>query len=331
MDDSDSSSDDETLLPQKVNVGGSSSYYKVETELGKGAFGHVYIGRHINGPLPGLEFALKFERRRYKGPPQELHVYDDLGGSHGVPRVYYKGKQGGYYVMVMDLLGPSLLDVMNNKSHTMSVEMVACIAIEAISILEKIHSKGYVHGDVKPENLLLGRLGSSDEKKLFLVDFGLATKWRNASSGLHVEYAQQPNMFRGTYRYASVHAHLGRKHSRRDDLESLAYTLVFLLCGRLPWQSFELVQIRILDRSTLKVLRRYHHDVADVGLAQHIQKGNEDGLFISSVASCSNLWTLIMDTGTGFTSQVYQVSPLFDNKVLHPTTTPFSDLISCML
>lgn len=104
----------------------------------------------------------------------------------------------------------------------MSIEMVACIAIEAISILEKMHSKGwvpplcydcyflnhcsvnglllwvvnrslitvhfctliineckcdfygsYVHGDVKPENFLLGPPGTPEEKKLFLVDLGL--------------------------------------------------------------------------------------------------------------------------------------------------------------
>ncbi|XP_028056887.1 casein kinase 1-like protein HD16 isoform X1 [Camellia sinensis] len=74
---------------------------------------------------------------------------------------------------VMDMLGPSLWDVWNNNSHTMSIEMVACIAIEAISILEKMHSRGYVHGDVKPENFLLGPPGTPDEKKLFLVDLGL--------------------------------------------------------------------------------------------------------------------------------------------------------------
>ncbi|CAL5407198.1 unnamed protein product [Camellia sinensis] len=51
--------------------------------------------------------------------------------------------------------------------------MVACIAIEVISILEKMHSRGYVHGDVKPENFLLGPPGTPDEKKLFLVDLGL--------------------------------------------------------------------------------------------------------------------------------------------------------------
>ncbi|KAM0044146.1 putative protein kinase CK1-CK1-Pl family [Helianthus debilis subsp. tardiflorus] len=412
-------------LPEKVQVGGSPSY-KIERKLGKGGFGQVYVGRRINAPVPhertgsgAVEVALKFEHRSSKGcnygPPYEWQVYNVLGGSHGVPRVHFKGRQGDYYIMVMDMLGPSLWDVWNNNSHTMSIEMVACIAIEAISILEKIHSRGYVHGDVKPENFLLGPPGTLDEKKLFLVDLGLATRWRDASSGLHVEYDQRPDVFRGTVRYASVHAHLGRTGSRRDDLESLAYTLVFLLRGRLPWQGFQgenkgfLVSKKKMatspetlcsfcpapfrnfveyvvnlkfdeepnyakyvslfdgivgpnpdirpintdgaqklighkrgrltmeqedDEQPKKKIRmgmpatqwisvynarrpmkqRYHYNVAEVRLAQHIQKGNEDGLLISSVASCSNLWALIMDAGTGYTSQVYQLSPLFLNK-----------------
>ena len=62
---------------------------------------------------------------------------------------------------------------------------------------------------------------------------------------------------------------------------------------------------------------RYHYNVADARLAQHVSRGNEDGLFISSVASCSNLWALIMDAGTGFISQVHELSPYFLHKVLY--------------
>ncbi|XP_077217988.1 casein kinase 1-like protein HD16 isoform X2 [Tasmannia lanceolata] len=415
-----------TPIPEKVQVGGSPMY-KIERKLGKGGFGQVYVGRRLSAAPGGvdrttgpgaIEVAVKFEHRSSKGcnygPPYEWQVYNNLGGSHGVPRVHFKGRQGDYYVMVMDMLGPSLWDVWSNDSHTMSIEMVACIAIEAISILEKIHSRGYVHGDVKPENFLLGPPGTSEEKKLFLVDLGLATKWRDSSTGQHVEYDQCPDVFRGTVRYASVHAHLGRTGSRRDDLESLAYTLIFLLRGRLPWQGYQgenkgfLVckkkmatspetlccfcpqpfrqfleyvvnlkfdeepnyakyvslfdgivgpnpDVRPLntdgaqkvghkrgrltmeeedDEQPKKKVRmgmpatqwisvynarrpmkqRYHYNVADARLAQHIVKGNEDGLFISSVASCANLWALIMDAGTGFNSQVYELSPYFLHK-----------------
>ncbi|XP_027329675.1 casein kinase 1-like protein HD16 [Abrus precatorius] len=410
-----------TPLPERVQVGGSP-LYRIERKLGKGGFGQVYVGRRVGAGAGAVEVALKFEHRSSKGcnygPPYEWQVYNSLGGSHGVPRVHYKGRQGDYYVMVMDILGPSLWDVWNNNTNTMSAEMVACIAIEAISILEKMHSRGYVHGDVKPENFLLGPPGTSDEKKLFLVDLGLATRWRDSSTGLHVEYDQRPDVFRGTVRYASVHAHLGRTGSRRDDLESLAYTLIFLLRGRLPWQGYQgenkgfLVckkkmgtspealccfcpppfrqfveyvvnlkfdeepnyakyislfdgivgpnpDIRPLntdgaqkliymvghkrgrltveeddDEQPKKKVRmgmpatqwisvynahrpmkqRYHYNVADMRLSQHIEKGYEDGLFISSVACCSNLWALIMDAGTGFAAQVYELSPHFLHK-----------------
>jgi serine/threonine protein kinase len=91
--------------------------------------------------------------------------------------------------------------ISNVVFYRMSVEMVACIGIEAISILEKMHSKGYVHGDVKPENFLLGPPGTPDEKKLFLVDLGLATKWKDAGSGHHVEYDQRPDIFRFGWKY----------------------------------------------------------------------------------------------------------------------------------
>ncbi|XP_051129637.1 casein kinase 1-like protein HD16 [Andrographis paniculata] len=415
-------------LPERVQVGGSPAY-RIDKKLGKGGFGQVYVGRRINPSIPhertgpgAVEVALKFEHRNSKGcnygPPYEWQVYSALGGSHGIPRVHYKGRQGDYYIMVMDMLGPSLWDVWNTNSHSMSIEMVACIAIEAISILEKLHSRGYVHGDVKPENFLLGPPGTPDEKRLFLVDLGLATRWRDITTGAHVDYDQRPDVFRGTVRYASVHAHLGRTGSRRDDLESLAYTLVFLLRGRLPWQGYQgenkgflvckkkmatspetlccfcpapfrqfveyvvnlkfdeepnyakyislfdgivgpnpdirpintegaqklIYQVghkrgRLMiddndDEQPKKKIRmgmpatqwisvynarkpmkqRYHYNVADVRLDQHIEKGNTDGLYISSVASCSNLWALIMDAGTGFNAQVYELSPFFLHK-----------------
>ncbi|GFZ18229.1 protein kinase family protein [Actinidia rufa] len=397
-----------TPFPERVQVGGSP-LYKIERKLGKGGFGQVFVGRRISGGnerttgAGAMEVALKFEHRNSKGcsygPPYEWQVYNTLGGSHGVPKVHYKGKQGDYYVMVMDILGPSLWDVWNSSGQTMSSEMVACIAVESLSILEKMHSRGYVHGDVKPENFLL------------------ATKWRESSNGQHVEYDQRPDMFRGTVRYASVHAHLGRTASRRDDLESLAYTLIFLLRGRLPWQGFQgdnksflvckkkmatspdmmcslcpaplkqfleiVVNLKFDEepnysklisvfegliglnpairpintdgaqkiicqvgqkRSRLNVeeedevpnkkvrlgvpatqwisvynakqpmKQRYHYNVADGRLAQHVERGNADGLYITCVASCSNLWALIMDARSGFTSQVYELSPFFLHK-----------------
>eukprot|EP00775_Hariotina_reticulata_P012187 gene12187-12324_t len=410
-------------LPEKVQVGGGPEYH-LDRKLGKGGFGQVFIGRRVNATKQkdGVNanlVALKFEHRSSKGcnygPPYEWSVYQSLGGVHGIPKVHYKGRQGDYYIMVMDMLGPSLWDVWNSQGQVMSQEMVACIAVEALSILKDLHSKGYVHGDVKPENFLLGQTGTPNEKRLYLVDLGLATRWKDTVCGTHVEYDQRPDVFRGTVRYASVHAHLGRTASRRDDLESLAYTLLFLLKGRLPWQGYQgdnkgyLVckkkmatsaemlcrytppafrqftegvvnqkfdeepryeaymklfeplcgpgpQRPILTEGANKLLtvavgqkrgretdelaednapkkkvrlglpatqwitvynahrpmkQRYHYNVANTRVDQHVEKGNDDGLYISSVACCQELWALIMDAGTGFTAQTYCLSNQF--------------------
>jgi len=414
-----------TPVPKKIKFSNSPEY-TVEGKLGKGGFGQVYVGKRVvpaanstkeTTGASAIEVALKFEHRNSKGcsygPPYEWAVYGHLDDIPGIPKVHYKGRQGDYYIMVMDMLGPSLWDVWNTSGQSMSQEMVACIAVEALSILEALHKKGrYVHGDVKPENFLLGQPGSPNAKRLYLVDLGLATRWKDSVCGTHVEYDQRPDVFRGTVRYASVHAHLGRTASRRDDLESLAYTLLFLLKGRLPWQGYQgdnkgflvckkkmatsaemlcrytpaafrqfteaVVNIKFDEepqysayrelfeplcgqagpsrpiltetaarigqkrqRDTLEdetddggakkkirlgmpatqwitvynahrpIKQRYHYNVANTRVEQHVERGNDDGLFISSVACCTELWALIMDAGTNFTHQVYNLSNQF--------------------
>ena len=227
----------------------TSPVYIAGKRLGKGGFGQVFLGtragkaRSTAKEAKPAEVALKFEHKTSKGctaagPPYEWSMYNALGELYGVPKVHYKGQQGDFYVMVMDLLGSSLWDVWSTSNQFMSSQYVACIAVEAITILEGLHATGFVHGDVKPENFLLGQPGTPRANKLYLVDFGLTQKWRD-SKGQHMKYDQRPDDFRGTIRYASVNAHLGRTPSRRDDLESLAYTLMFLLVGRLPWQGYQ--------------------------------------------------------------------------------------------
>ena len=133
-----------------MSVGGSPTY-TTDRQLGKGGFGQVYVGRrvppskHKDGPQANL-VALKLEHRTSKGctygPPYEWSVYQSLGGVHGIPKVHFKGRQGDYYIMVMDMLGDSLWDVWNKSGQIMTQEMVACIAVEALSILKDLHAKG---------------------------------------------------------------------------------------------------------------------------------------------------------------------------------------------
>lgn len=98
-----------------------------------------------------------------------------------------------------------------------------------------MHKKGYIHRDMKPENILMGL--EEHASTLYLIDYGLAKKWRS-SNGEHIPIREGKSLT-GTARYASANTHLGIEQSRRDDLEGAGYVLLYLLKGVLPWQGLK--------------------------------------------------------------------------------------------
>jgi serine/threonine protein kinase len=84
-----------------------------------------------------------------------------------------------------------------------------------------------------PENILIGL--NSQKYTTHIIDFGLAKRYRDPQTHIHIPY-QDGYPLIGTTRFASINAHLGIELSRRDDIESLAYLLIYFLHGSLPWQ-----------------------------------------------------------------------------------------------
>eukprot|EP00252_Welwitschia_mirabilis_P023604 TRINITY_DN671_c0_g2_i1.p1 TRINITY_DN671_c0_g2~~TRINITY_DN671_c0_g2_i1.p1 ORF type:complete len:533 (+),score=107.95 TRINITY_DN671_c0_g2_i1:496-2094(+) len=209
--------------------------FRLGRKIGSGSFGEIYLGTNI---VTKEEVAIKIEKVNTKHPQlvYEAKLYRLLQGGTGIPNIRWFGVEGDYNVLVMDLLGPSLEDLFNFCSRKLSLKTVLMLADQMINRIEFMHSRCFLHRDIKPDNFLMG-LGRK-ANQVYIIDFGLAKKYRDLSTHLHIPYRENKNLT-GTARYASVNTHLGIEQSRRDDLESLGYVLMYFLRGSLPWQGLK--------------------------------------------------------------------------------------------
>lgn len=209
--------------------------YRIGRKIGSGSFGDIYLGTNI---ISGEEVAIKLENTKAKHPQLEYEakVYKALSGGVGIPFVRWYGTECDYNAMVIDLLGPSLEDLFNYCNRKFTYKTVLLLADQLICRIEYIHARCFIHRDIKPDNFLMGigRRGS----QVNVIDFGLAKKYRDPRTHLHIPYRENKNLT-GTARYASVNTHLGIEQSRRDDLESLGYVLIYFCKGSLPWQGLK--------------------------------------------------------------------------------------------
>ncbi len=150
----------------------------------------------------------------------------------GIPNVHYYGAEGDYNVMVLDILGPSLEDLFEYCKRKFSIKTMLMIGDQLVQRMEYMHSKSFLHRDIKPDNFLIG-LGKK-QHIVYAIDFGLAKRFKDSRTGAHIPYRDGKSLT-GTARYASANTHMGVEQSRRDDLESVGFVLVYFIKGKLPW------------------------------------------------------------------------------------------------
>jgi len=217
----------------ELRVGGK---YRLGRKIGSGSFGDIYLGTNIN---TGEEVAIKLESVKTRHPQlaYEYKVYRILAGGVGIPNVRWFGREGDFNVMVMDILGPSLEDLFNFCSRKFTLKTVLMLADQMLARIEYVHTKNFIHRDLKPDNFLIG-LGRRKLNQIYIIDFGLAKRYRDPRTHRHIPYVEGKSLT-GTARYASINTHLGIEQSRRDDLESLGYVLMYFNRGQLPWQGLK--------------------------------------------------------------------------------------------
>jgi serine/threonine protein kinase len=203
--------------------------YLIIKKIGEGSFGTIYKGRNIR---TNEYVAIKVEpiRKGTKLLKNESIIYNHLNNCVGIPSVKWFGKDKINYYMVINLLGESLQDL-KNKNTSFSLKLTLQIGINIINLLKTIHNKGFVHRDIKPDNFLLGLNNKSNQ--IYIIDFGLCKPYIYKEK--HIDIKSSHSLI-GSKTYASINAHDFIELSRRDDLESLGYMMLYFYLGELSWQ-----------------------------------------------------------------------------------------------
>jgi serine/threonine protein kinase len=208
--------------------------YKPIKKIGEGSFGKIYLSNNIN---TNDKYAIKLENRN--SPKllleQEAYMLYYLKGK-GIPYIKSYGYSGEYNILIMELLGKSLDKLFEENHYKFSIKTVCMLGEQMITRLQYIHNKHILHRDIKPDNFIMGIDNNKDI--VYLIDFGLSKKYRSSRTLQHIKYSENKKLI-GTARYASIHALEELEQSRRDDLESVGYVLIYFLKGSLPWQGLK--------------------------------------------------------------------------------------------
>jgi serine/threonine protein kinase len=196
--------------------------YEIMERIGAGSFGTIYRAQNIR-TLEKIAIKIEPIESELKMLKHETTIYQYLKGMKGIPTLKWYGRDNQYYYMVMNYIGFSL-------RSRLSLNNILNIGIQMIEIVERIHLKGLIHRDIKPDNFLL----DNNTGQLYIIDFGFCKRFVTPEN-THIPYKKTHNII-GSLNYVSINGHNLDELSRRDDMESIGYTLIYLYFGTLQWK-----------------------------------------------------------------------------------------------
>ncbi|KAL7957537.1 casein kinase 1 [Trichoderma compactum] len=209
--------------------------WRLDGIIGQGGFGTVYIATDLKTTEV---VAVKLQTLPATSSPSQMDnleseafYYNLLYKCQGIATFHEHGRQDTYEYMVYELLGASLQTLFYRCGEKFSLKTTLMLADQLLQRLETFHSLNILHRDIKPDNFAMG-FGKEKGKTVYMLDFGLVGDYtRDKKVAIAPSYA-----FCGTYVWAPITADLERAQSPKDDLESLAYMLIYFARGSLPWQ-----------------------------------------------------------------------------------------------
>ena len=236
----------------------SSERYIISKKIGLGGSSQVYLGNRVSDNrsivIKQMDGTSDDHKQAFANDHDSLilnmeqEIYSKLKKNNlsWISCNFYECvRENKRNYLILERLGVSLQHLINekkgfsnNSTHTvvMNLGQVLGILDRMIIILFKLHSIGYVHNDIKPENILIGTTEEQiRSNQLYLIDFGIATPFWDFKNDKH-KTIKTSVPFNGTFRFSSRNHHCnGFSTSRRDDLESLIYLAIYCLTGTLPW------------------------------------------------------------------------------------------------
>ena len=204
--------------------------YEVKKKLGKSSTIDIYEGVSLEDDKPVLiKIEPKISEKLYL-ETEAYNLYTFKG--FGIPELIKLGKKNNNLILIESKKGRSLYDLFVENNRKFSLNEICLIGIQCIERLKFIHSKNYIHRNIKPENFVIGL---DDPHVIYLQNFYLCEKYRSSKTNQHAKFKYTKEIV-GTERYGSVNALRGLRQGRRDDMESLCYMLIYFFLGKLPWQ-----------------------------------------------------------------------------------------------
>jgi serine/threonine protein kinase len=207
--------------------------YELVKKISQGSFGALYQGKNIR---TGELVAIKVEKRsesEVNTLKYEANVYNYLKNIDGFVKLRWFGTDERYNFLVIDLLGNSLKNELIRNETKNNFELVLNFGKKIINKLMILHENKIIHRDLKPDNILLNSNNLFED--IFLIDFSFCKKYIN-TNGEHI-FKNKINKIIGSVNYISLNVHDLIEPSRRDDLESVIYILIYLYYGKLDWEN----------------------------------------------------------------------------------------------
>ena len=216
--------------------------YKLLNKLSQGSFGQVYKAENIRtGELVAIKIEPKSDNN--KSLKSEAKIYQYLAKLDGFPQLKWYGSTDKVTYLVTDLLDHSISDLVE-KGGRIEMEIVLLLGKQMIQRLQVLHNHFLLHRDIKPQNFML----NGETNKLYLIDFGFCKRYNY--DGNHIEESTISKLI-GTPNFVSVNVHKGLEPSRRDDVESCIYIMIYMLFGKLSWSKEMLIKNMCLKKEEL--------------------------------------------------------------------------------